>query len=161
MTDIQSNKHGFIKRLESYRDREERAVMAALRRGHKPEMFRYVIDYQTERNKDFIYMTASLFALHPSPNGRGNMGEHLRRLATNEGRAESTERRFVNLLRMRRETIERPLRQCISILRSADSGIPINWNRLFWDLHDWDEPDHRIQERWARSFWRAAKSKST
>ena len=51
MTGKQSNKHHFIKRLESHRDSENRAVLAALRRGNKPEMLRYVIDFQTERNK--------------------------------------------------------------------------------------------------------------
>ena len=88
------------------------------------------------------------------------MGDHLRVLAAKDGKAESTERRFVNLLRMRRETLERPLRQCVSILKSDENEIGINWNRLFWDLHDWNEQDHRIQERWARSFWRSNQSES-
>lgn len=160
MTEKQNNKHSFIRRLESFRDNENRAVLAALRRGHKPEMFRYVIDYQTERNKEFIYMFAALFALHPKSTEHGNMGEHLRKLDP-KLENEATERRFSVLLRMRRETIERPLRQCVSILRSNENAIPINWNRLFWDLHDWNEPDHRVQESWARSFWTREKSKST
>lgn len=157
MTDKPSSKHRFIKQLEIYRDREDRAVLAALRRGHKLEMFRYVIEYQTKRNKDFIYMIASLFAWHPRSTEAGNIGDHM--LALDPQRENNaTERRFMQLLRMRRESIGRPLRQCISILRSNE--IPVNWNRLFWDMQDWNKQDHSVQERWARSFWGYKSSES-
>jgi len=157
MNDKQSSKHRFIKRLEAYRDKEDRAVLAALRRGHKPEMFRYVIEYQTKRNKDSIYMIAALFALHPASAKSGNMGDHM--LALDPQREnDATERRFAQLLRMHRETIGRPLRQCISILKSNE--IPVNWNRLFWDMQNWNEQDYQVQEQWARAFWRLNPSES-
>lgn len=149
MTEKQSNKRGFIKHLERYRDEENRAVLAALRRGHKPEMCYYVLDYQTEQNKDYIYMIASLFALHPQSANSGNMGEHMRRLDPTLENA-ATERRFMHLLKMRRETIERPLRQCISILKSNE--IRVNWNQLYWDMYRWNEQDYRVQEQWTKSF---------
>lgn len=150
MTDKPSSKHRFIKQLEIYRDREDRAVLAALRRGYKLEMFRYVIEYQTKRNKDFIYMIASLFAWHPRSTEAGNIGDHL--LALDPKRENNaTERRFVQLLRMRRDTLEPRLRQHISILKSKD--IPVHWHQLFRDLRNWDHPKRFVQRNWAGAFW--------
>ena len=157
MSSTETKEHPFVSRLEKYVEDKNRAALAALRRGHRPEMFRYVIEYQTKRNKGFIYMIASLFALHPASAKSGNMGDHM--LALDPQREnDATERRFAQLLRMRRETIAPRLRQCISILRSNE--IPVNWNRLFWDMQDWDKQDHPVQERWARSFWGKTKSES-
>jgi CRISPR system Cascade subunit CasB len=149
---------------------DDRAMLAALRRGlgaapgdpETAEMSRYVEHRirkdATEREDRDIYMIASLFALHPTPTAKGNLGDHLRRLTFDESRADATERRFVQLLRMRRETLEPRLRQQISILKSKD--IAVNWHQLFADLRNWDHPKRFVQRNWARSYWRAAKSES-
>ncbi len=164
MTDKQSNKHDFIKRLERYRDEGNRAVLAALRRGlgaapgEVPDMFPYVVPFVQRWNEDDIYMIASLFALHPSSISSGNIGDHLRRLLDDEASAEATERRFVQLLRARRDTLEPRLRQQVSILKSND--IAVNWHQLIADLRNWNHPDRFVQRRWAGAFWRANQSES-
>ncbi len=143
---------------------EDRAMLAALRRGlgaqpgEEPAMFPYVVPFVHDWNEADIYMIASLFALHPSSISSGNIGDHLRRLAADEGSAEATERRFVQLLRMRRETLEPRLRQQISILKAKD--IAINWHQLMADLRNWDHPKRFVQRHWADAFWRANQSES-
>jgi len=160
MSTYETKQHPFISYMEE--NAENRAMLAALRRGlgaapGDPEtagMFPYIVPWINEWYEEAdIYMSASLFALHPDSAKSGNMGDHMRRLTVDERRKESTERRFVQLLRMRRETLEPRLRQQISILKSKD--IPVNWHQLIADLRYWDHPDHFVQRRWAGVFWRA------
>ncbi len=164
MSSFETKDHRFISYLES--KAENRAVLAALRRGLGAEpgdpatagMLPYVVPWINEwyEEADF-YMIASLFALHPASTATGNIGHHVRALDP-KLENDATERRFVQLLRMRRETLEPHLRQQISILKSKD--VPINWHQLFADLRNWDHPDRFVQRRWARAFWRAPKSES-
>lgn len=165
MSNFETKEQPFIAYL--LRNAENRAMLAALRRGLGAEpgdpetvaMLPHVVPFVQDWNERDIYTIASLFALHPATTSSGNLGDHLRRLAADEGNADATERRFAQLLRMRRETLEPRLRQHISILKSKDT--PVNWHQLFADLRNWDHPKHFVQRAWARSFWRAAKSKST
>ncbi len=164
MSTSKTGERSFISYLESRKD--DRAMLAALRRGLGAEpgdpetaaMLPYVVPWINEWYEEAdIYMVASLFALHPASRSTENLGHHVRALdPTLEN--DATERRFVQLLRMRRETLEPRLRQQISILKSKD--IPVNWHQLFADLRNWDHPKHFVQRNWARSFWRAAKSES-
>ena len=162
MSALESKKHPFISYLEANKD--NRAMLAALRRGlgaepgEVPGMYPYVVPYVQDWNEADIYMVAALFALHPKPAATRNMGHHCRALDP-ELENNATERRFVQLLRMRRETLQPRLRQQISILKSKD--IPVNWHQLIADLRNWDRPDRRVQRRWARAFWRAYQSEST
>ena len=165
MSTLETRKQPFISYLESRKD--DRAMLAALRRGLGAEpgdpetaaMFPYVVPWVTEWYEEAdCYMIASLFALHPASAAKGNLGDHLRRLTADEGNSDATERRFVQLLRMRRETLEPRLRQQISILKSKD--IPVNWHQLFADLRNWDHPKRFVQRNWARSYWPAAKTES-
>ena len=158
----ETKEHALISYLESRRD--DRAMLAALRRGlgtapgGAAEMFPYIVPFVQRWNEDDIYMIAALFALHPASAKRGNMGAHLRALAREVGDDEATERRFVQLLRMRRDTLEPRLRQQISILKSKD--IPVNWHQLIRDVGHWDHPEHFVQRNWARSFWGAGQAES-
>ncbi len=165
MSNFETKKQPFITYL--LRNAENRAMLAALRRGLGAEpgdpetaaMLPYVVPWINEWYEEAdIYMVASLFALHPASRSTENLGHHVRALDP-KLENDATERRFVQLLRMRRETLEPRLRQQISILESKD--IPVNWHQLFADLRNWDHPKHFVQRAWARSFWRAAKSKST
>lgn len=165
MSSFETRDYPFISYLES--NAENRAMLAALRRGLGAEpgdpetagMFPYVVPWINEWYEEAdIYMIASLFALHPASRSTENLGHHVRALdPTLEN--DATERRFVQLLRMRRETLEPRLRQQISILKSKD--IPVNWHQLFADLRNWDDPKRYVQRRWAGAFWRATQSKST
>lgn len=162
MSNFETKEQPFIAYL--LRNAENRAMLAALRRGLGAEpgdpetaaMLPHVVPFVQDWNERDIYTIASLFALHPASTSSGNLGDHLRRLAADEGNADATERRFAQLLRMRRETLEPRLRQQINILKSKDT--PVNWHQLFADLRYWDHPKHFVQRAWARSFWRAAKS---
>lgn len=165
MSAYETKQHPFISYLEARAD--NRAMLAALRRGlgadpGDPEtagMFPYVVPWINEWYEEAdIYMIAALFALHPSSASTRNMGHHCRALDP-QSENDATERRFVQLLRMRRDTLEPRLRQQISILKSKD--IPVNWHQLIADLRHWDHPKRSVQRRWAGAFWRAYQSKST
>jgi len=162
MSHTETKEVAFVSYLESHA--EDRAMLAALRRGlgqepgEAPGMFPHVVPFVRDWNEADIYMIASLFALHPSSARSGNMGAHLRALVHELGDDAATERRFVQLLRMRRDTLEPRLRQHISILKAKD--IAINWHQLFTDLRSWDHPNHFVQRGWANSFWRLNPSES-
>ena len=154
--------HPFISYLQQRAD--DRAMLAALRRGlgvapgEAPDMFPYVVPFVKDWNEDDIYLIAALFALHPASGGSGNMGDHMRAHARGAGDDEATERRFVQLLRMRRDTLEPRLRQQISILKSKD--ISVNWHQLIRDLGYWEHPERFVQRRWAGAFWGYSQSEA-
>jgi len=161
MTDTERKLEPFISYLE--RHAEDRAMLAALRRGlgkepgEEPAMFPYVVSFVQGWNEADIYMIAALFALHPTPARGGNMGDHMRALdPTREN--DATERRFVQLLRMRRATLEPRLRQQISILKAND--IAVHWHQLLRDVRYWDHEDRFVQRNWAGAFWRIKPNES-
>jgi len=140
---------------------DDRAMLATLRRGlgksvgESIEIFPILMPVigsnPSEEHMASAFQVASLFALHPVHTEKGNFGEHVKRLKQAGQEESSTERRFIQLLRLRRESIDAPLRQHVQILKSKD--IPINWNQLFYDLQYWSHPDHFVQESWAKAFW--------
>ncbi len=152
--------HPFIAHLQSLADGQERGALAALRRGlgQPPgaavEMFRYVEPFLPQKRRApqeaAYYLVAALFAFHPKSTDEGNMGAHMAQ-ARSEGGEDALERRFTALLAAHPDDLPDYLRQAISFLKSKE--IPVNWNRLFWDLHAWDEEDRRVQKHWASAFW--------
>ncbi len=96
-------------------------------------------------------------ALHPASVKTGNLGAHIRALDP-QMENDATERRFVQLLRMRRDTLEPRLRQQISILKAKD--IPVNWHQLMRDVRHWDHENRFVQRNWASGFWRINPSES-
>ncbi len=165
MSTAETKQHPFISYLQ--KNAENRAMLAALRRGlgadpgEAPGMFPYVVPRirkeANKREESDMFMIAALFALHPSSTRFGNMGEHMRKLDPKR-EDDATERRFVQLLRMRRDTLEPRLRQQISILASKD--IAVNWHQLIGDLGYWDHPNRYVQRRWAQGFWGSYQSES-
>lgn len=153
--------HPFLEYLYSLRQADNRAALAELRRGLRteagtaPEMFRYVARwvpanaYPNEERR--YYLIASLFALHPEPGGRGNMGDHFAAVAAGGKSEEATERRFAALLAVHEDDLAYHLRQAVSLCKSEE--VPINWDQLFRDLGWWSHADRRVQRRWANSFW--------
>jgi len=138
-------------------------MLAELRRGlgylpgEAPGMFPYVVPFAhqpyEERN---LYMLASLFALHPVSTEEGNMGTHLYLYTQAVGDDTATTRRFVQLLNLRRDALDSPLRQHISMLKSKD--IAVNWHQLLFDLNNWNREARFVQKNWASAYWRSAKS---
>lgn len=156
----------FITYLHNLRDEGNLGALATLRRGlgrpigAVPEMFRYIVPRlprsMTSWDEKVYYTVASLFAMHPSPGGYGNLGYALKELerATGQRGGEgisSVERRLLTLLKSDTDTLPEHLRQVISLASSKD--IPIDWDRLLWDLKGWNQDDRRVQNRWAESFW--------
>jgi CRISPR system Cascade subunit CasB len=140
--------------------REDRAMLAALRRGlgmlpgEAPDMLPYVVPFVNFSGwpESAAYLLASLFGLHPLHTASGNFGGHIRQMA-NDANLEAVERRFNALLRADEDTLEYPLRQMISLLKSND--IPVNWHQLMRDLLSWNDQERRrnVTRRWASSFW--------
>lgn len=164
MTDIDVKLHPFISYLETLID--NRAALAELRHGlgrppgESPGMYPYVIPFiHNPYHEEMYYLIASLFALHPSHlRTASNMGNHLYAYAQAVGDADATTRRFTHLLRQRRNTLQIPLRQHISMLKAKE--IAVNWHQLMRDVLGWDHEDHYVQKRWASAFWTADASKT-
>jgi len=153
--------HPFISFLE--KNASDRALLADLRRGlgsNRIVLYRYITpfisaaqdDGMAAREADLL-LIGGLFGLHPVSTRTGNMGDHLRALAQDVGDDTATTRRFVQLLNLRRPTLDVPLRQHISLLKAKE--IPVNWQQLLADLRRWDAPSRAVQKQWARAYWRS------
>jgi CRISPR system Cascade subunit CasB len=156
----------FIAYLHSLHEEGNLGALATLRRGlgrpvgAVPEMFRYIVPRLPKElsswDETVYYTVASLFAMHPAPGGRGNLGYTLKELERTTGQSggegvSSVERRLLTLLKSDAGTLPEHLRQVISLASSND--LPINWDALLWDLKRWNLDDRRVQKRWAESFW--------
>lgn len=62
----------------------------------------------------------------------------------------STERRFIHLLDADREQLPHRLRQMVALLKEQ----PIDFQALLDDLLYWNNADKRVQNAWARTFYR-------
>lgn len=159
-----------VGQLESLVRREDRGALAALRRGlgkppgEAPEMFPYV-ESACDRAESpsgaprEAYVVASLFALHQrhhrEPTGRhGGLGRSIRSLRRVDGEEDQgVVRRFAALLDAGGEALPEHLRHLVALLKSRRPEATIDYLQLFYDLRDWDRPDHRVQKRWAAEFW--------
>ncbi len=149
----------FIGYLE--RRREDRATLAALRRGlGRPpgtvaDMYRYIVPWLSEDTplwrEAAFYTIAALFAYHPEGGGSGNMGDHFARARRGVADDTAIERRFTVLLAAHPEELEFHLRQAVSVLKSK--GVSVDWRQLLVDYDAWSHPDGYVQRRWARAFW--------
>lgn len=173
-----SNVSNFIDQLKVWGQREtgeQRAAMAELRRGLQefphlaPYMHRYIAPftvYTKGWKKQTYYLTAALFAhYHAGSNmprysdkGYVNMGTYFAEVVKQDKEAsDSIERRFNALLTAHPQDLHYHLRQAITFLHSkSEVALAINWEKLFWDILDWDDDDKRplVQERWATNYWR-------
>lgn len=149
----------FISYLEALRD--SRAALAHLRRGlgQPPgtvaDMYRYVVPWLGEESppwrEEAYYLVAALFAYHPAAGGRGNMGDHFRRVREPQGEESATDRRFNALLAAHPDDLDTYLRQAVGYLRSKET--PVNWHQLLADVMAWGHPDKYVQRAWARAYW--------
>jgi CRISPR system Cascade subunit CasB len=161
----------FIGYLESVLKRDDRAILANLRRGlgRAPgtamEMFPYVARFTSAlhpKDEDSFFLVASLFGLYPTPGWRkdeaqqNNLGHSLSLL---KAQSESTERRFVALLNSTREDLPEHLRQIISLLKSKEA--PVNWVQLLRDIRNWDRSERWVQRNWAKGFWGNVKNQNS
>lgn len=164
-------KDRFIKYLESLAKRQDRAALAHLRRGlGKPpktamEMYPYLGQFLSGDSdakkinhwrENAVFIVAALFAYYPDakPNV-GNLGASLRQIKDD---SDSIEKRFVALLNAEADELPDYLRQIIGLLKSKETAV--NWQTLFEDVQFWSNDNHRVQNRWARSFWGSYNNKN-
>ncbi|MCE2473619.1 MAG: type I-E CRISPR-associated protein Cse2/CasB [Anaerolineae bacterium] len=150
MSSTITNEHPLIRYLEEHTD--DPAMLAALRRGlgqipgAVPATYRYIAPFLNTGKETDLFLIASLFALHPASDAEGNMGAHMRELCSTRSK-NATENHFLQLLDVRRDSLETSLWRAKSILKSHD--IPVNWHQLMYDVRRWDHPDHYVQRYWA------------
>jgi CRISPR system Cascade subunit CasB len=178
-----ARQHPLIARLVQLKERDDRAALAALRRGlgkpagTVPEMFPYVEPFipvnEYASHVDAAYLVASLFGLHPnhgepseearSRQQRG-FGASLARIRRREGSTDEDEgvtRRFGALLNCDREALPTHLRHVMTLLHSRSAETVIDYGQLYNDIIDWEAPDRRTQRNWAAGFWRRSPSSGT
>jgi CRISPR system Cascade subunit CasB len=161
-----------VAHLERLVGREDRAALAALRRGlGRPagsvaDMYPYVIPYLPPETEPWAeapyYLVASLFALHQGSwphaesNGRTtDFGASYARLSQQLER-ESIEARFVALLDCDLDELPQHLRQAVALLKSRE--VPIDWLQLLRDVRGWGHPERYVQRAWARAYWGAPRA---
>lgn len=140
------------------KNKDDRGFLASLRRGlgrsvgENAALYQYVGAFVHEDwQAGDVFLLATLFALHPAHTGKGNMGDHLLAYTRAVSDDAATTRRFTQLLNLRRDSLDTPLRQHISLLKSQE--IAVNWHRLMRDLQQWGHPARYIQKQWARAYW--------
>jgi CRISPR system Cascade subunit CasB len=160
--------HRFIQALAALVEKEDRAALAALRRGlGRPpgtavEMYPYIVPWLPEgsaRHQALYFMVAALFAWHQGnwagegEPWRRNLGASFAKLQALV-QSDSIERRFTALLGCHADDLPDQLRQAISLLKSRE--VAVDWLQLLRDLQWWAADDRRIQRQWARAFWAGA-----
>ena len=86
---------------------------------------------------------------------RRSFGRAIVQLYRQRNETESIERRFIALLDADEAQLAHHLRQMVQLVK-AEEGIPIYWVELLTDLRNWNRDDRRVQQRWARAFYREA-----
>lgn len=155
----------FVSFLCSLADAEDRAALAALRRGlgrppgEAAGMHCYVVPWlppeASRWEEDRHYVVAALFAWHPldAPGEHENLGTSFARLLRERRDGSGVERRFVALLDAALEDLPHHLRQAVGLLRTE--AVPVPWAQLLHDLRAWDWEGRPVQRAWARAFWAA------
>ena len=172
-----SKQLGFADWLSGLVAKEDRAALAALRRGLLLDEERLFELYAVvppsflaglKPREERLYLTvASLFAYHPcsfSPDElverRRNLGESLRLLAEAEQPPDNLpdellpdplKRRTEALLAAPRDELSGHLRQITGLLKTKE--VPVDWAQLLGDLSAWEWEGHPVQWQWGRSFY--------
>jgi CRISPR type I-E-associated protein CasB/Cse2 len=165
---MSTEQHYFINQLEKLKGAENRAALAALRRGlgqppgHAPEMHPYVVRFLPKDAfpnswvEQSYYLVASLYGLHPEKGTGANLGHHFAQtLDPNPDYNQAIERRFTALLTAHPDDLAFYLRQAVSFLKSRQQPVAVNWHQLMKDVLDWGNPYKQpgVQKRWAGRFW--------
>ena len=171
MTRPSPRERAFAEHLRALAGREDsgaRAALAALRRGlgkepgEVAEVAQHVMPWIVESDRPetvaAYFQVAALFASHRLAWADGersrmtNLGASFRRLVGNDENP-GAERRFVALLNAHTDELDRHLRHAVSLLKSQDSPVPIDWAQLLRDIQEWTYEDRHVQQAWARAFW--------
>jgi len=162
-----AHQSAFVEQLEKLANSQDRAALAALRRGlgkapgTVAEMHRHVVPWlpasAPEWQQDAYYVVAALFAWHQGSWHREdgaaratNLGASFARLASSV-ESESVESRFVALLNCHRDDLPTHLRHAVGLLKSEE--IPVDWSQLLSDVQSWGLESRPVQRGWARAYW--------
>ena len=152
---------GLIAWLEQLNEADSKA-RAVLRRslafdpGQHIPAFPYVEPFlkgvEEGWRRDMHYLVAALWASHWYEGRSGSATPLARACAAHQIKSGSanTERRFISLLDADREQLPHRLRQMVALLGEQ----PIDFDVLLNDLLRWNLEDKRIQNVWARDFYR-------
>jgi CRISPR system Cascade subunit CasB len=150
---------GFIAWLEEINDGKVRAV---LRRSLSFDPGTHVLAYPyvepflkgdaEEWRRQVHYLVAGLWAAHWREGRAGATTTLAKACAVHQIKSgsASTERRFINLLDADRDQLPHRLRQMIALLNEQ----PLDFQALLNDLLFWSRDDKRVQNNWARDFYR-------
>ena len=152
-------------------DSRARAALAELRRGLRDDprdrlvVIKYMVPFlgpepRTDWQRwqeECCGLVAALFASHPAAKYGVSLGRALGDIPEKSG---SMEGRFLQLLAVRPERpddperLRVPLRQAVRLL--AANNVSLDWQRLLTDLGQWNHDEMRVQQRWARDFYKSA-----
>lgn len=148
--------------LDEINKRDAR-VRAVLRRslafdpGAFPAAYPYIEPFLKEDDSHWRrrvhYLVAALWASHWKT-GRDGVSLPIGKAAARHQLATesaSTERRFIALLDADADELPYRLRQMVALLKDQT----IDFSALLTDLLRWQSPDKRIQNQWARQFYRS------
>ena len=151
----------YLEWLEDLNKRDSR-VRAVLRRslafdpGAFPAAYPYVEPFLKDEDshwrRQVHYLVAALWATHWKAARTGTalpIGVVVAQHQLMSGSA-STERRFIALLDADTDELPYRLRQMVDLLKDQ----AIDFGALLADLLRWHAPDKRIQNQWARQFFR-------
>lgn len=98
------------------------------------------------------YLVAGLWAAHWREGRAGTAASLAKACALHQlaSGSASTERRFIHLLDADREQLPHRLRQMVALLNEQ----PIDFQSLLNDLLYWNQSDKKVQNTWARAFYR-------
>lgn len=151
-----------FRRLEHFRDQEDRASLAILRRGLSDfgrDFSIYAVvgsalpQEAPPRDIDLHLLVACLFATHPTGvDYSRSFGASAHALSNSlVFGQESLDARFSALLNAAEEDLPIRLRHMISLLKSKDIGV--DYRRLLRDLLQWNHGSRWVQKKWARDYW--------
>ncbi len=163
-------------RIAASPGREDRGMLAALRRGLSEATEHYAWPYLapycnlSDPEQRIIWLTIAGAAAILAPAGLvreksevgvGNMGATMRELAVGderkkdevEKRLATFESRFRRLLTCR--TVEELCRHLVGIFRAAAAkNKPVNLVQLYSDLQRWESPQEAdVRVEWAQGYW--------
>jgi CRISPR type I-E-associated protein CasB/Cse2 len=155
-------------------------AMATLRRALSDEQadvlrayeyIGYLLPKDIQSQDDYL-LVAALFAIHPlyievqeGERTWANLGTHLAELRRHKQQAQestdSLDRRFLVLVAASREELPYHMRAAIRFLK--DAAIHVHWERLLFDILDWEDESTdpakpTVQRRWANAYWQTNQS---
>jgi CRISPR system Cascade subunit CasB len=127
---------------------------------HLRKVYRFTLLYLAgihEQQQDLWIFVACLATYHdqdsePAPRSFAQSCLDLQA----SGESKGPERRFRTLLDTDIADVQSPITALVRQIKGKkDKKIPVYYPQLIADLCNWNHPDKFVQDRWARTFWRA------